>query len=144
MTSVFCINFKQSFEVLEFEYSEYKKELVYNNIECPLKLSDYDRIIFKTEDDAESFLKEYKTTKETLTQYKQRKTFNPCILLKRHYLVLTLMRYKTQTYRHYNKNWKIGQLFTFTDQTHYVDVKLTDLKYSDEHELFKYSYTICI
>lgn len=143
METVFCIDLDdKNIEVMEFDYNEYSLDLIENDLNDVMELSDYDRVIFKRESQAESFRDEFLEHRKKLESYKIRKTKFPCMLFKRHYIVLALMNYKNQTYRNYKKNWNIGDKFAMNDQTYFVDVELTNLYFDSKTQLYCYEYKI--
>ena len=91
-------------------------------------LSDNDRKYFKTESEASTFLKTYLKTMDGLKNEIICKDKNlPNLLYKRRYIVLSLLGLKNQTYRHYLKPWKKGQLINLYDQTFFLTVEIVSI-----------------
>lgn len=89
------------------------------------ELSDYERRFFKSLDDCNDFLDDYDKAMELIQNgFFCIKKDIPCLIYKRHYLVLTALKIKNQTFRSYRKSWNIGQLINLYDQKHYVTVRI--------------------
>lgn len=95
----------------------------------PIKLDDYDFKVFRTEREANSWLKKYLRILKSLSNKRICKSRDlPAMLYKRRYIVQTLMGEKMQTYRAYPKPWRPGQYFNLHDQVFFLSVRLTSLK----------------
>ncbi len=106
-----------------------KLDMRVEGVRSPLELDDYDFKVFRTEQQANSWLKKYLRILKSLNNKRICKSRDlPAMLYKRRYMVQTLMGEKMQTYRHYPKKWKPGQLFNLHDQVFFLTVKLTSLK----------------
>ena len=131
--------------VLEFSGTELADDLEYFGETDPLELADFDRKIFQTEREACDYLVRYLTTLRGLRNEKicLSRTL-PCMLLKRRYIVQTLLGEKLHTERHYDKKWKPGTLFNFHDQTYFLTVKLTAITemYDEEGQFFRYDFEL--
>ena len=119
-----------------------RDDLKAENETDPLELSDHDWKVFDDEDKAFKFLETFKRIKKSLknSEICESRDF-PCMLYKRNYIVLALMKEKASTVRHYKKDWKIGQKFNFHDQTFFLTVKLTAIE-ELEDGYFNYEYTL--
>lgn len=98
----------------------------------PMDLDDPDWRVFTSIHAAGNFLHRYREIKERLEANRiiTDKTFGlrvPHMLCKRRYIVQTLMGVKNQTYRHYKKDWKPGQLINLHDQTHFLTVRIKSI-----------------
>ena len=94
-----------------------------------MALGDHDRKIFNTSDEAIEYLDNYLYAWEMLPSKKLKSNPKlPKILYKRRYMIQTMNGEKMQTYRHYDKGWKSGQLFQLHDQTNFLTVRLTSLE----------------
>jgi hypothetical protein len=107
-------------------------------------LADFDRKIFKAQIDAEKYLDLYNKTLKNLDNRVICKSRDlPAILLKRRYIVQTILGEKLYTERNYKKNWKPGQRFNFHDQIFFLTVELisiTEIKaghYRYDYKLIK-------
>lgn len=119
---------KRAPEVLFYDAETILEDLMEHGARSIADLSDYDWRIFKTEQDAKDYLERYMDVLKGLNNAKICKSRSlPALLYKRRYLVQTLLGDKLQTYRHYDKRWKPGQLFNLNDQTYFLTVKLTSL-----------------
>lgn len=110
-----------------------------------MDLQDHDWRLFKKYSQAENFLNEYIKTKNALPSMNLiAKKDLPKMLLKRKYLITTLMKVKTYTTRHYKKDWKKGQVVQFYDQTYFVTVKLKSIteRIIDGHTFYQYDYKV--
>lgn len=111
------------------------------NTKDPRKLTTPDRLIFKTEFEADLFLDDYNRNLEILKEGKtcqDRKL--PALICKRRYIVQALMSEKNMTTRGYKKDWKKGQLFNLHDQTYFLTVKLKNIKKSGDN--YQYNYEL--
>lgn len=139
----FCIDLdSKNPEVLEFSGPELEEDMRYYNASSPLDLTDPDRRVFLTEEDAEKFLDTYTRALRTLSNERicvSREL--PGMLYKRRYIVLSLLGLKTKTVRHYRRDWKPGQLFNLHDQTFFLTVELTELV-EREDGYFEYRFKI--
>lgn len=136
----YCIDLDSSRpEVLDFSGDELQKDLDFFNVQNALELSDYDRKVFKTEAEADTYLSRYFFAKNSLDNNeicKSRKL--PAMLYKRRYIVQTLLGEKLQTFRHYKKNWKPGQLFNLHDQTYFLTVELISITKVRDNYCYKF------
>lgn len=132
--TAYCIDFKvngrglplASLEVCEYDGRELLEELRAYRVDDPEELTDYDRIVFNSEADADLFLQYYRDVYEQLVggaDFCISRGF-PALGYYRHNLIQTLMGFKLQTYRGFKKPWKPGQLFNLHDRTHFVTVEL--------------------
>ena len=103
-------------------------------------LNSYDFKVFDNEAKAEAWLAEYKAASKKLMPLSKRPKDVPCMLLKRRYMIQTLMREKMQTYRHYRKPWDKGQLFCFQDQSYGLIVRLLSIKETSDG--FRYDFEL--
>lgn len=93
-----------------------------------MDLQDHDWRLFKKHSQAEIFLSEYLKIKNALPKMGLlARTDLPKLLLKRKYLITTIMGVKKYTTRHYKKDWKKGQFFQFYDQSFFVTCKLKSI-----------------
>lgn len=138
----FCIDLDSKCpEVLEFPDSEIQLDLKFFNKNNALELSDPDRRIFKSEEEAESFLERYNEALRRLSrEYRGNKSTAPCMLYKRRYLAQLLLGVKMHTERHYKRDWKAGDVFQFHDQVHFVPVTLTRITELKDAEGVYYRY----
>ena len=128
--------------VYEFEPDNLNELLDVDGLSHPMELNNYDTRVFNSESDAEKFLKRYEFTLKGLnnaTICRSRKL--PAILYKRRYIVLSLMGLKMQTFRHYRKNWKVGDCFNLHDQTYFLTVRLTK-PISETPDGFRYDFEL--
>lgn len=116
-------------KVTLYSVDDIKADLKYFGLKNPMELDDYDFKVFRTEKAANSWLKRYSKILKSLNNKRICKSRDlPAMLYKRRYMVQTLMGEKMQTYRHYPKEWKPGQLFNLHDQVFFLTVKLSSLK----------------
>lgn len=140
---VFCIDLdSRKPEILAFGGAALKRDMDFFGVSSPLELETFDRRIFETENAAWKWLKKYRQVENSLKKFKKRAKGVPCLLYKRRYLIQTLMGEKSQTIRHYKKNWDVGQIFYLYDQTHFVPVKLLDLVYNKEERKYLYLFDL--
>ena len=141
LQDAYCIDLDEKCpEVLLFKKSDLQLDLNFNDLKYPEELSDYDRKVFVTQDEAEAYLLTFQTYFEVLKKQSCYKTKDvPHMLLKRRYLVQTLMGQKTSTIRNYRKNWIPGQMFNFHDQTYFLTVELINIRQIDD-DLFLYNF----
>ena len=105
-------------------------------------LADYDRKIFTRLDKAEHYLEVYNATLKNLDNRDICKSRDlPAMLLKRRYIVQTILGEKFQTFRNYKKNWMPGQLFNFHDQIFFLTVKLKSIT-EVKNGQFRYDYEL--
>lgn len=141
MNPVYAIDLDaRRLEVGLFEGHELELDMAFFNVSSPTQLETWDRRIFRTEEDADSFLTAYKDALKHLPRGNKRPEL-PCMLLKKRYLTLAVMGLKTYTTRSYKKDWKAGQVFQFHDQEHFLPVKLTDVIALTNGE-FRYHYVL--
>ncbi len=126
LNSYYCIDLDvKKPRVLIFDGEELEFDLAFYKVSNALELQTFDRKIFKTIDKAESYLKLFSDAYDGLDNSVMCKDRTlPCMLLKRRYIVQTLLKEKTYTIRNYRKNWKKGDLFNFHDQTFFLTCKL--------------------
>jgi hypothetical protein len=98
----------------------------------------YDVPLFKDDVSALNFAREFKAARAQLVPLKKNTQKVPMILLKRHYMILTMLGLKMQTYREYRKNWTPGQLFGFHDQTYCLVVRLKSLTETSDGFCYKF------
>ncbi len=126
MNDHFCIDLdRKNPEVMIYPAEAIQEDLDYFGGRDPLKLGDYDRKVFRTEKEACAWLRRYLKVLKSLNNKhicKSRKL--PAMLLKRRYLVQTIMGEKVQTYRKYRRDWPPGQFFNFHDETFFLTVRL--------------------
>jgi hypothetical protein len=129
-------------EVLEYTPIELQKDLEFFGYSDVMQLNDFDWRVFKTERQADNFLKKYQKTLNSLDNKKICKSRDlPAMLYKRRYIVQTLMREKLQTVRHYKKDWKKGDLFNLHDQSFFVTVELVSLRKIGD-SLYEYKFKL--
>lgn len=116
----------EKLEVTEYEPEDLAYELREFGVSNPEDLTDYDRCVFKTEEEAEAFLREYRRVYATLGKIDYCIDRNlPAMAYRRRNLVQTLMGYKLQTVRNYRReDLRAGDLFNLHDRTHFVTVRL--------------------
>lgn len=108
-----------------FEGVELEEDLKFFNVKDAQELDTYDRRIFKTESQAETYLTKYAKTLKSLDNDKICHSRDlPAMLYKRRYMIQTILGEKNKTVRSYCKNWKAGQLFNLHDQTFFLTVRL--------------------
>ena len=130
-------------EVCEYDQDALLSDMKEEGVDDALDLTDYDRIVFSSEIEAEFFIEKYKKTYSKLKQLTDSSSNGlPAILYKRRYLVQTIMGYKMQTYRNYKKEWAVGQIFVLHDQTYFLKVKLTDLSYCKKKRAYCYKFVL--
>ena len=116
-------------KIEEFSEKKLKAFLRRKKVRDPLKAESYNLRVFKSHRRARRFLKRYIRILKGLSNRKICKSRDlPTMLYKRHFIVLSIMKIKNQTERHYAKDWKRGQLFNLFDQTYFLTVKLDSLK----------------
>lgn len=144
----YCIDFasgdkptpRRQLEVLEYPQEVLKSEMKAMGVSRVADLTDYDRVIFNSEEKAERFLEEYCRIHDALTPYKFCVNKNlPAMLYRKRHVIMTAMGFKLQTYRTYRKDWKPGQLFNLFDRTNYITVKLTSL--TKAGDMYCYRFT---
>lgn len=130
MKDLYCIVLEtKEPKVTPYLKEDVKADLKYFGLKNPKQLDDYDFKVFRTENEANAWLKKYLQILRSLSNKRICKSRDlPAILYKRRYMVQTLMGEKMQTYRHYSKDWKRGQLFNLHDQVFFLTVRLTSLK----------------
>lgn len=143
MRDLFVIDLEDKIPSIQlYSVDDIEKDLKFFQCDKVSDLIDNDWKVFKTEKQAEKFLSLYETTLKSLDNAKIKKGKFPCILLKRRYIVTSLMKLKTSTYRNYlKKDWKVGDLINFNDQTFFLTVKLTNIEQVDEN-LWRYDYKL--
>ena len=105
--------------VAEFD-SEHIRSYIAEN-----ELSEYDFRTFEVESDADSFLERYNSILKSLDNALICKSRTlPAMLYKRRYIVQSIMRVKSQTFRHYRTSWKENDLVNLHDQTFFLTVKI--------------------
>lgn len=133
---------KQCLEVLEYTEEVLKDDMDFFGCKDPLELNDYDFKVFDSEKKADSYLKKYEKILSSLNNAKICNSRSlPAMLYKRRYIVQTLMNEKLQTYRHYCKNWKKGDLFNLHDQTYFLTVQLISIEKVND-EMYKYKFKL--
>ena len=111
---------KKPLQIFEYYPGDYDPET---------ETSDYDWKVWASEDEAHDWLEKYETILNGLDNKlicNSREL--PNMLYKRRYMVQTLMGEKLQTYRHYLKTWKPGDLINLYDQTYFLTVELTEIE----------------
>jgi len=133
----------------EFEYTQDEIDFILEHfkVQSLTDLSNPNRFVFDNYDLKEIFLQRYYNAKNsylhTLTASALRGL--PCILNRRHCLILTAMNAKTDTVsKKLIKDLKIGDLFNLYDQTHFITCKLKNLTPIVENgvQFYKYDYSI--
>lgn len=115
--------------VLLYDAETIQGDMAFYGVKTPLELTDWDWKVFKEDWQAEMWLHTYKMVLADLDNNRICKSRDlPAILYKRKYMVQTLMGEKMQTYRHYNKGWKRGQLFNLHDQVYFLTVRLEKIE----------------
>lgn len=142
---VYCIDLDVARpEVMEFSGDELELDLEFAGTRDPLSLADFDRKIFLNEESADYYLARYSVWMKDIKKYtysKEQRPRVPCMLLKKHYLIQSILGDKTYTQRSYKKDWKSGQEFCFHDQTHFQHVLLDKLSQTEEG-LWRYDYLL--
>ncbi len=140
---MYCIDLTaKNIEVLEYTSEILKEDMEFFSVKNAMDLNDYDYKVFKTEKEADDFLNKYLKTLKTLNNNKICKSRAlPCLLYKRRYIVQTLLGLKNQTFRHYQKKWKAGQLFNLHDQTYFLTVKLRKITKISKNN-YKYDFKL--
>ena len=136
----YCIDLDdRSPEVLEYSGQVLADDMEYFGVKNALDLDTYDRKVFRSDEDADAFLDHYLDVLKNLDNKKiclDRSL--PAILYKRRYIVQSIMGEKCQTYRHYKKNWKPGQLFNLHDQTFFLTVRLKSITETPDGYCYKF------
>lgn len=120
-------------EIREFSGLELEMDMDFFGCPNPMDLNEtqaykYDRKLFRTEEDAESYLKKYVLILKNLDNSKICKSRDlPTMLYKRRYLIQTILGEKNQTVRSYRKKWNNGELFNLYDQTYFLTVQLKQI-----------------
>jgi hypothetical protein len=128
-------------EVTEYDQEDLADELEEWGVSDPRDLSDPDRRVFTNEQEAESFLKQYKSVLRSLPDACRGKMQGlPNLGYRTRYLVLALMGLKLTTSRTYRKPWGVGQFFNLHDRRHYLTVQLTGIR--QEGEVYHYDFKI--
>lgn len=132
----------QKIEICEYLDEDLKADLKIEGLKNPLDLTDFDRMVFETEAEAEKFLKEYLIQEKRLTTG-MRAWVNdvPAMAYRKRHLVLGLMGLKMKTSRHYKKDWEPGQVFNLHDRTNFVTVILQKIT-EDEKGEFTYHFKL--
>jgi len=144
MQDYYVIDFdKRIPEILIYDASTIKEDLIYFKAKNISELDSPDWKIFKTEREAENFLARYNAIKLDNSKHCISRDL-PCMLLKRKYMIQTLMNEKMTTCREYRKNWNAGQLFNFHDQVYFVTCRLISIKekLDDEGVYYEYSFEL--
>jgi hypothetical protein len=129
-------------EVLEYTPKIMNDDLHHFKLKDPMELNDYDWRVFKSEREADRFLKKYMATLNSLDNKKICKSRDlPAMLYKRRYIVQTLMKEKLQTIRSYKKKWKAGDLFNLHDQSFFCTVELVSLTELGDN-LYEYKFKL--
>lgn len=114
--------------VLIYSGDALKNDMAYLKAKKPTDISNFNRRVFDTKDQAENFLSLYNHTLKNLDNKKICKDRTlPSIRLFRRWLILTILGVKCYTIRKEKKKWQSGQLFNFHDQTFFVTVKLKSI-----------------
>lgn len=130
-------------EVFEYDQDALESDMRLESVTDALQLTDYDRVVFDSESKADAFLSEYRRIYNSLNNEKICKDRSlPAMLYKRRFIVQSLMGFKNQTYRTYKKDWNVGQLFNLHDQTYFLTVQLTNLKYCEKKGAYKYEFVL--
>lgn len=129
-------------DVYEYDSEDLKRDMRADGATDPLKMSDYfDRMVFKSEDDAEAFLRRYIATWKSLTKDRYKKPGRrPVMLYNRRQLILGLMGIKLSTEREFDRPWEPGQEFDLWDRAHFMTVRLT--KKEKRGKLVNYSFEV--
>lgn len=107
------------------------------------ELSDYDFKVFASEHEANTWSERFLRVLKNLNNSKICEARDlPALLIKRSYMIQTILGEKLQTYRTYKKNWKPGQKFNLHDQVYFLTVTLTQITYDTKRELYRYDFSI--
>lgn len=140
--TMYCIDFAiedkivtlNRLEVLEYDKETLEKEMVEFGVKNALELTDYDRVLFLTEQEALEFLENYKKIYNKLDNNwlcKNKKL--PSLAYRRRHIIFGLMGVKLVTQRNYKKNWQPGQLFNLHDRTYFWTVELIKIVKADNN-----------
>lgn len=127
---VYCVDIDaRRVEVMEFSGEELEIDLDAFGVSDASELQDDDRRIFKNERDAELFVEAFNEVKNNLRTLASSPLRGiPSLLLKKRYLIMILLGEKTYTTRDYNRAWPPGTIFNLHDQTHFISVRLREIK----------------
>jgi hypothetical protein len=128
--------------VEEYPQEDLLADLETHEVSKPDDLSDYDFKVFGDYETANKWLERYLFVRDRLGKLKTKLT-SDCqhLLYKRRYLIQTLMGEKLQTYRNYHKPLKKGDLLNLHDQTHFLTVKVKNVRQTDRDE-WKYEFEL--
>ena len=95
---------------------------------------------FKTLKSKDKFISLYESTKASLSNFKKTKDIK-CVLNKRLYLIMTLMKYKTYTdIKKEIKDIQVGDAFYLYDQKSFILVKLVKYTLLENEDVYKHRY----
>jgi hypothetical protein len=138
----FVIDLDRSPEVLVFEAQDIMDDLEIFGLTDPMDLADFDRKIFKTEEEAEKYLEKYLGVMRSLPDLNLKSIPGmPKMLYKRRFLVQTILGEKMKTYRHYKKPWPSGTKFQLHDQTYFYTVELISIEETEDGYCYNYKNT---
>lgn len=127
----YCIDLDKKLEIKELSENDY---LADEKFKRENNIKDYDRHIFENESKAEIFLNTYKDVLKNLNNKDICKTKDaPCILYKRRYMILSILKLKNQTFRDSKrvqsmlKDLRHGDYMNLTDQTYTLTVKFKEV-----------------
>lgn len=144
LSDCYCVDIGKKMPRIESMIkNDFPNELEYHNTSNIMDLENHDWRLFKRVSGAQKFLENYnKTLLDLPNMHLSAKKELPKMLLKRRYLVTSLMNVKTYTTRKFKKDWKKGQLFQVYDQTFFVTVKLKSIKERtiDGETYYQYDY----
>lgn len=144
MAGVFYIDFLDAKPIVsEYEQRYLNDDLTEADTSEIMDLDEPDWRVFKDPKHAHEFLARYlhilkhELKNERICLSREL----PCMLYKRRYIVQSIMGVKNQTFRHYFKDWKPGQLINLHDQTNFLTVRITRIVQVSKDE-WKYEFTI--
>lgn len=127
-------------KILNFSGDALDFDLKYYKAKKATDLTTYERRVFNDLDAATKFYNKYLETLKNLDNKKICKSRDlPTLRYKRHYIVLTLMGLKNETYRKKSKKWEVGQLINLQDQTYFLTVKIKSITKIKDEYCYKFS-----
>lgn len=123
----------------EATIEEVSDTIVEHKVQHWKDLNDYDFKLFDNKKEAQEFFSQYMTALKSLDNKRICNSRDlPCLLYKRRYIVQSLLGLKNQTYRHYLKDFKKGDLINLHDQTYFLTVQIESVTKEGKNYCYKF------
>lgn len=143
LNEAFFVDLRKNHTIYNADASFIKEEMTDHGVNDLDALSGYERRFFASLDDCNDFLDQYDIALDMIKRgcFSLRRGL-PTLKYKRHYLVLTALGLKNQTYRKSLKypNLKAGDYLNLCDQTYFVTVKIKRVYFSKEASQYCYEF----